>query len=85
MNHRLTRMALAATTSILGHQAMQAQGIASEQQLQTVTVTGSAVRSPLDPNLPSTTASKTAEELRRQQNIFNPEEGSYRDTAKIDT
>jgi iron complex outermembrane recepter protein len=31
-------------------------------------------RSPLDPNLPSTTASKTAEELRRQQNIFNPED-----------
>lgn len=51
-----------------------AQGVASEQQLQTVTVTGTGTRSPLDPNLPSTTASKTAEDLRREQNIFNPED-----------
>lgn len=74
MPHRLTRIALAATAVLLGTQTSHAQGVASEQQLQSITVTGTAVRSPLDPNLPSTTASKTAEELRRQQNIFNPED-----------
>jgi iron complex outermembrane recepter protein len=74
MNHRINRIALAATAGLLGIQASHAQGVASEQQLQSITVTGAAVRSPLDPNLPSTTASKTAEELRRQQNLFNPED-----------
>ena len=56
----------------------QAQGVATEQQLQTVTITGAvtntAQRATLDPNLPSTTASKTGQELREQQNIFNPED-----------
>lgn len=71
--HRLSPMALVAA-SLLSAPAAIAQGVASEQQLQSITVTGTAVRSPLDANLPSTTASKTAEELRRQQNIFNPED-----------
>ena len=70
---RLSPIALAAA-SALSVPLAHAQGVASEQQLQSVTVTGTAVRSPLDANLPSTTASKTAEELRRQQNIFNPED-----------
>jgi iron complex outermembrane receptor protein len=51
--------------------AVWAQGIATESQLKTVQVAGS--RAPLDPNLPSSTASKTAEQLR-EQNIYNPED-----------
>ncbi len=85
MNSRLKPVALAAplaaplaaalaATVLLALPAARAQGVASEQQLQSITVTGNTVRSPLDPNLPSTTASKTAEELRRQQNLFNPED-----------
>ena len=50
---------------------VQAQGIATEAQLKTVQVAGA--RAPLDPNLPSSTASKTAEQLR-EQNIYNPED-----------
>jgi iron complex outermembrane receptor protein len=49
-----------------------AQGVATEQQLQSISVEGT--RLPLAPNLPSTTASITAIELRQQQNIFNPED-----------
>lgn len=51
-----------------------AQGVGTEQQLGTVIINGTALRSTLDPNLPMTTASKTAEQLREQQNIFNPED-----------
>lgn len=40
--------------------------------LQTVTV--NSARSTLDRDLPNTSASKTQEELRQQQNIFNPED-----------
>jgi iron complex outermembrane receptor protein len=50
---------------------VRAQGVAMEQQLQTVQVTGA--RSPLDPNLPNSTVSKTAEQLR-EQIVFNPED-----------
>ena len=48
-----------------------AQGIATEAQLQSVQV--SSARAPLDPNLPSSTASRTAEQLR-EQTIYNPED-----------
>ena len=48
-----------------------AQGIATEAQLKTVLV--ASARAPLDPNLPSSTASKTAEQLR-EQTIYNPED-----------
>jgi len=48
-----------------------AQGIATEAQLKAVQV--SAVRAPLDPNLPSSTASRTAEQLR-EQTVYNPED-----------
>jgi iron complex outermembrane receptor protein len=48
-----------------------AQGIATEAQLKSVQV--SAVRAPLDPNLPSSTASRTAEQLR-EQTVYNPED-----------
>ncbi len=48
-----------------------AQGVATEQQLTPITVSGE--RAPLDPNLPSSTASRTAEELRAQ-NLVNPED-----------
>jgi len=54
--------------------ASHAQGVGTEQQLGTVTVTGTALRSALDPNLPMTTASRSAEALREQQNLFNPED-----------
>ena len=50
-----------------------AQGIATESQLQTISVT--ETRSQLDPNLPNSTASKTAQELEAQ-NIFNPEDAA---------
>ena len=48
-----------------------AQGIALDAQLKTVLV--ASARAPLDPNLPSSTASKTAEQLR-EQNVYNPED-----------
>ena len=48
-----------------------AQGVATEAQLQTISVTGA--RTQLAPNLPSSTASRNAEQLR-EQNIFNPED-----------
>lgn len=48
-----------------------AQGIATDAQLTPVNVT--ETRAQLDPNLPNSTASKTARDLE-QQNIFNPED-----------
>jgi iron complex outermembrane receptor protein len=54
-------------------QISAAQGVATEAQLKPVEV--SATRAPLDPNLPSSTASKTAEQLR-EQNIYNPEDAA---------
>lgn len=51
--------------------AALAQGIALDAQLKTVLV--ASARAPLDPNLPSSTASKTAEQLR-EQTIYNPED-----------
>ena len=66
----LTRIATA-VIGLLAATHAQAQGVAMEQQLQTVQVT--ATRAPLDPNLPNSTASKTAEQLREQV-IFNPED-----------
>lgn len=50
-----------------------AQGVATDVQLAPVVVTGAAARSGLAANLPSSTASKTAEELR-EQNLVNPED-----------
>jgi iron complex outermembrane receptor protein len=49
-----------------------AQGVATDKQIEKLTVTGQ--RATLDPNLPNSTASKTQQELREQQNIFNPED-----------
>jgi len=48
-----------------------AQGIATEAQLKTISVT--ETRAQLDPNLPNSTASKTAKDLE-EQNLFNPED-----------
>ena len=50
-----------------------AQGVGTDVQLAPVVVTGAAARSGLAANLPSSTASKTAEELR-EQNLVNPED-----------
>jgi iron complex outermembrane receptor protein len=52
--------------------AVSAQGVATDKQIEKLTVTGQ--RATLDPNLPNSTASKTQQELREQQNIFNPED-----------
>ena len=43
-----------------------------DASMQTVTI--NSARSALDADLPTTTATKTMEELRQQQNIFNPED-----------
>jgi iron complex outermembrane recepter protein len=53
--------------------ALQAQGVATEAELAPVIVTGAAARSGLPASLPSTTASKTREQLS-EQNLFNPED-----------
>lgn len=48
-----------------------AQGVATDRSLETVTIVGN--RSPLDPNLPTTTESITVEQLRKQ-NFVNVED-----------
>lgn len=53
--------------------AVQAQGVATDAQLQPVVVT--ATRAALDPNLPTSTASVTAEDLR-EMNLYNPEDAA---------
>jgi iron complex outermembrane recepter protein len=73
-SRRVLRAAIALCHPLFAGSAF-AQGVATEKQLekiQSVTVTGQ--RAPLDPNLPNSTASKTQQELREQQNIFNPED-----------
>ena len=55
--------------------AALAQGVATDNQLQPVEVNDA--REQLDPTLPSTTASKTREQLRKQ-NVFNPEDVAAR-------
>lgn len=50
-----------------------AQGVATEQQLAPVLVSGNGVRSGLAADVPSNSASKTAEDLR-EQNLVNPED-----------
>ena len=67
-----TMMASAIALTLLCAHSAQAQGVATEQQIHAVQISGT--RSPIAPNLPSSTASLTAEELRLQQNIFNPED-----------
>jgi len=57
--------------------ASVAQGVATDAQLKAVVITGSAMRSPLDPNLPNSTASRTVEQLL-EQNLFNPEDALER-------
>lgn len=64
---RLTALGLALAHA---HPAA-AQGVAQERELAPVIVSGS--RSPLDPNLPTTTYSQTAEELR-DYNFVRPED-----------
>jgi iron complex outermembrane receptor protein len=55
---------LAVIIAQLAASNVYAQGVASEQALETIIVT--SVRAPLDPNLPTTTASRTAEQVREQ-------------------
>lgn len=52
---------------------LHAQGVATEAELAPIVVTGAVIRSGLPGNLPGSTASKTAEQLR-EQNLFNPED-----------
>ena len=54
-----------------------AQGVATDAQLKAVVITASAMRSPLDPNLPNSTASRTVDQLQ-EQNLFNPEDALER-------
>lgn len=65
--------AAAASCALLAPCAAIAQGVATDVQLAPVVVTGASARSGLAANLPSSTASKTAEDLR-DQNLFNPED-----------
>ena len=67
MHFSRTALAVAAAFPL----SVLAQGVATEAQLQTIQIAG--VRAPLDPNLPSSTASKTSEQLR-EQNVYNPED-----------
>lgn len=64
---RLPALLVAQAFALTAH----AQGVATDQTLAPIIVTGS--RSPLDPNLPTTTASKTAEQVR-EQNFVNVED-----------
>src|SRR3990172_416279 len=50
-----------------------AVGVGTDVQLAPVAVTGVGVRAPLAADIPSSTESKTAEELR-EQNLINPED-----------
>ncbi len=68
---RLMMLVGTANAVALLNTSAHAQGVAMEAQLKAVEV--SDTRAPLDPNLPASTASKTAEELR-EQIIFNPED-----------
>ncbi len=67
---RLGAAALAAASLA---QSGHAQGVATDQQLAPVLVSGVGVRSGLAADVPGNSASKTAEDLR-EQNLFNPED-----------
>lgn len=54
-----------------------AQGVATDTQLKAVVVSAAGMRSPLDPYLPNSTASRTADQLQ-EQNLFNPEDALER-------
>ncbi|MDT7837067.1 TonB-dependent receptor [Aquabacterium sp. OR-4] len=66
--HLIALACLAAATG-----SSHAQGVATDAQVQPLVITGT--RAALDPNLPSSTASITAEDLR-EQNLFNPEDAA---------
>jgi iron complex outermembrane receptor protein len=66
---QLCFLALMGAQLFAGH--VHAQGVASDKTLEPIVVTGT--RAPLDPNLPNSTASKTAEQLR-EQNFVNVED-----------
>jgi iron complex outermembrane receptor protein len=66
---RLTELVFALAQIFAPHAA--AQGVATERSLETVTVTGTHM--PLDPNLPTTSESRTAEQLQ-EQNFVNVED-----------
>ena len=54
--------------------ALATGGYACADDATMPTVTINSARSGLDPDLPTTSVTKTQEELRQQQNIFNPED-----------
>ncbi|MQA18669.1 TonB-dependent receptor [Rugamonas rivuli] len=66
----LTIRPLAAAISL----ALATGGYACADDAAMPTVTINSARSSLDPDLPTTSVTKTQEELRQQQNIFNPED-----------
>ncbi|WP_147375710.1 TonB-dependent receptor [Noviherbaspirillum cavernae] len=65
------RSLLAASLSSVFAASALAQGVATDKALEPVVVTGT--RSPLDPNLPTTTETRTADQLR-EQNFVNVED-----------
>lgn len=74
LNRIATALSVAFPLAVTGWSpCAQAQGVATEAQLGSIEV--SAARSPLNPNIPSSTASRTAEQLR-EQNLFNPEDAA---------
>lgn len=72
---RLHRPLALAASAALGATCPLAfgQGVATEAQLQQIVVAGA--RATLDPNLPTSTASVTAEDLR-EMNLYNPEDAA---------
>lgn len=72
-NKNTFRLGLLAHACALTCAAVHAQGVATDATLAPVVVVGQAARNGLPASLPSTTASKTAEQLR-EQNLFNPED-----------
>ena len=71
INTTLQLRLLAFTISLLLPFYSSAQGVAADKSLEAITVTGT--RAPLDPNLPTTTESKTAQQLQ-EQNFVNVED-----------
>ncbi|MEK8032597.1 TonB-dependent receptor [Ideonella sp. DXS29W] len=69
----VTRACLLALAGFHAASPVSAQGVATDAELAPVVVNGTAIRSGLPANLPGSTSSKTAEQLR-EQNLFNPED-----------
>ena len=70
MSHRFTLPAIA--IAMAAHGVVDAQGIATDQQISSITITAERQRA-ASTEVPGTVASVTAEDLR-EQNLINPED-----------